>query len=162
MSRRGTLRPTHRRSAAGFGLTPAVASRARLASAASAQYVTLAPPGAVMVPSLTRRSVAGPPGLAAAGGEAAGQRRRRLRGAEARRQREGDDEAAAGEKVTAREAARGHERSAWAARWTARTMRLCEAQRQRWPSSAALICASLGRGLRSSSALADMTMPLPQ
>src|SRR2546427_12185391 len=66
MSRRGTLRPTHRRSAAGFGLTPAVASRARLASAASAQYVTLAPPGAVMVPSLTRRSVAGAPSLAAA------------------------------------------------------------------------------------------------
>src|SRR5207249_10448707 len=82
-----------------------------------------------------------------------------LRGGETRPECESNDERAA---PLEEGPAGGHGRISWAARCTARTIRLCEAQRHRWPLSAALISRSLGRGLRSSSALADMTMPLPQ
>src|SRR5262249_33487292 len=51
---------------------------------------------------------------------------------------------------------------AWAARSTARMMRLWVPQRQRFPASAARTSGSLGRGLRSSSSFADMIMPLMQ
>ena len=51
---------------------------------------------------------------------------------------------------------------AWAARSTARMIRLWVPQRQRLPSSAARTSCSLGRGLRSSSSFADMIMPLVQ
>src|SRR5437660_932980 len=94
--------------------------------------------------------------------ETAGQARG-LREPDARGQREADDQRARADERAAREAAAAaHERISLAARCTARTMRLCEAQRQRWPFSAALTSPSLGRGLRSSSAFADITMPLPQ
>ena len=65
MSRRGILLPTHRWSAAGFGFTLAVAWRLKSASRARSQYVTLAPLGVAMVPSLTFRSAAGTPSFAA-------------------------------------------------------------------------------------------------
>ena len=51
---------------------------------------------------------------------------------------------------------------AWAARSTARMIRLWVPQRQRLPASAARTSGSLGRGLRSSSSFADMIMPLVQ
>ncbi len=66
MSRRGTLLPTHFRSAAAFGFAFAVASRARSAALARSQYVTLVPPGAVTVPSVTFSSAAGTPSFVAA------------------------------------------------------------------------------------------------
>src|SRR6185369_765445 len=59
-------------------------------------------------------------------------------------------------------APRGHDCISFAARCTARTMRLCEAQRQRWPFSAWRISSLVGRGFFASSACADITMPLPQ
>ena len=49
-----------------------------------------------------------------------------------------------------------------AARWIARTMRVCVPQRQRLRSSAARISSSPGFGFLSSSALALMMMPLAQ
>ena len=45
------------------------------------------------------------------------------------------------------------------ARATARMIRLCTPQRQRWRSSAAAISLRLGRGLRASSAAAEIRMP---
>ncbi len=51
---------------------------------------------------------------------------------------------------------------AWAARMTARTMRLWVPQRQRLAASAERTSCSLGLGLRSSNSLADMIMPLIQ
>ena len=51
---------------------------------------------------------------------------------------------------------------AWAARSTARMIRLWVPQRQRLPASAARTSGSFGRGLRSSSSFADMIMPLVQ
>ena len=66
MSRRAMLLPTHLCSAGGLGFTFAVAWRLKSVSRARSQYVTVAPPGAEMVPSLTRRSVAGTPSFAAA------------------------------------------------------------------------------------------------
>ena len=53
-------------------------------------------------------------------------------------------------------------RSVAAARSTARRMRWCVPQRQRCLSSASTTSLRLGLGLRSSSALADMMMPLRQ
>src|SRR5882762_2608171 len=76
-------------------------------------------------------------------------------------ERERNDQRAAGlEEIAARE--RGLHAISFAARCTARTMRLCEAQRHRWSFRACLISRSLGRGLPSSSALAAMIMPLLQ
>ena len=73
--------------------------------------------------------------------------------------------AEAGGEVAARENGSVHRQVlpfAWAARSTARMIRLCVPQRQRLPASAARTSASLGRGLRSSSSFADMIMPLVQ
>src|SRR6185503_11920574 len=90
--------------------------------------------------------------------EAAGQARRG-RGLGECVERKRDDQGAAGlEEV----AARGHDCISFAAFCTARTMRLCDAQRQRWPLSARRISSLVGRGFFASSALADITMPLPQ
>src|SRR6266571_8164665 len=75
--------------------------------------------------------------------------------------RKRNDQRAAGlEEIAARE--RGLHAISFAARCTARTMRLCEAQRHRCPFRACLISRSLGRGLESSSALSAMIMPLLQ
>src|SRR5712691_2498819 len=71
-----------------------------------------------------------------------------------------DDERAAGLDEVATGGA--HDRISFAARCTARTMRLCEAHRHRWPLSACLTSWLVGLGFRSSSALAAITMPLPQ
>src|SRR6185295_4448287 len=49
--------------------------------------------------------------------------------------------------------------SSFAARSTARTMRLCAPQRQRLRSSASRTCASVGLGLRRKSAAAATMMP---
>jgi len=57
---------------------------------------------------------------------------------------------------------RRHDSSPLDARKTARTMRLCAPQRHRWPSSARFTSASLGFGLRASSACAAMIIPLLQ
>ena len=78
------------------------------------------------------------------------------------------DDTALLEKFATRECGGGHDYApfatlaALAARCTARTMRLCDPQRHRLPASAVLICASVGFGLASSKALADMIMPLVQ
>ena len=67
------------------------------------------------------------------------------------------------ERRARRDATRGIEReihrSTAEARSTARTMRLWLPQRQRLPSNAAFTSASLGRGVRESSAAALISMP---
>ena len=99
------------------------------------------------------------PGVETAVAVEAARQRRGFSAHAARSEREGDHEAAGCEELAAR---RPHGRISAAAFCTARTMRLCEAQRQRWPLRAARTSRSLGFGLRSSRALAAMTMPLPQ
>src|SRR5205807_5093347 len=95
--------------------------------------------------------------------EAAGQARRgSLRERKPGSEGKADDQRPASLEELAAGRARAHERICFAARCTARTMRLCEAQRHRWPFSACLIWRAVGARLRSSSALADITMPLPQ
>src|SRR5207302_98360 len=76
-------------------------------------------------------------------------------------ERKRDDQRAAGlQEIAARE--RGLHAISFAARCTARTMRLCEAQRHRWSFNASLISRSLGRGLPSSSALEAPHWARPQ
>ena len=91
-------------------------------------------------------------------------RRPALRERDARSEGESDDERPARlDEVTARDVGHdAHDRISLAARCTARTIRLCEAHRQRCPFSACLISSSLGPGFRSSSAFADITIPFPQ
>ena len=50
----------------------------------------------------------------------------------------------------------------FAARWIARTMRLCVPQRQKFAPSALRICASVGCGFLSRKVLAVMIMPFAQ
>ena len=98
--------------------------------------------------------------------QAARQPGRLLRESELRIEREGDhDRAEPGGELTSIDGGSVHGQVlplAWAARSTARMMRLWVPQRQRLPSSAARTSCSLGRGLRSSSSFADMIMPLMQ
>ena len=97
--------------------------------------------------------------------EAARKPRRLLRHGQ-RREAEGEHDAAKpGGEIAARQMGSIHDQIlplAWAARRTARTMRLWLPQRQRLPASPSRTCASVGRGLRSSSAFAAMIMPLVQ
>ncbi len=97
--------------------------------------------------------------------QAAREPRRLLRQSQ-RRQAEGQrDTAKPGGEVAARQMGSIHDQIlpfAWAARRTARTMRLWLPQRQRLAASPSRTCASVGRGLRSSNAFAAMIMPLVQ
>ena len=77
----------------------------------------------------------------------------------------GNDNATLLEEFAAVELSRNHAAPAFAvtaARCTARTIRLCVPQRHRLPASAFLMSATLGLGLLSSKAFADMIMPLVQ
>ncbi len=98
--------------------------------------------------------------------QAAGQTRRLLAARDVRAEGECDEDAAeAGGEFATVESGRIHDRLlpfAAAARSTARTIRLWVPQRQRLPASADRTCASVGRGLRSSSSLAAMIMPAVQ
>src|SRR5262249_2670051 len=93
----------------------------------------------------------------AIGLKTAGQARRLLRDHAGRPETEADDNRAGGlEKLSALHAI------SFAARCTARTMRLCVPQRQKLADNAFLICASVGFGFLSSKALAVTIMPLVQ
>src|SRR5713226_8820364 len=96
--------------------------------------------------------------------QASRQRRRRLgEPASERREREAHSECCGlFEKAAPRDAlelAGAHGDISFAARWIARTIRLCVPQRQRLPASACRISGSVGCGVSSSSALADISMP---
>ena len=97
--------------------------------------------------------------------QAARKRRRRALRIEIRRERERDrDGGAALQERPARGAGKegSHAERSFAARCTARTIRLCVPQRHRFPASAARICASDGSGFCDSSACALIIIPAMQ